>query len=232
MGKTVVALFISLVFGLFDAKHALAQPLVQDASALCRELTAKAEARYRLPHRLLAALSLAESGRTDLSQAARVSWPWTINALGSGRFFPDKAGAVREVKRLQAKGVRNIDVGCMQVNLGHHPAAFATIEDAFDPAMNVDYAARFVKNLHARTRSWTQAIAFYHSALPARYLPYRRKVMAIWGEEIKLAAQERRQLALANWHARRQTQGGAPLRYPIVCLSCASSARLTLSPQR
>jgi len=60
-------------------------------------------------------------------------WPWTINAEGQGPYFATRAEAISAVQRLQEQGVRSIDVGCMQVNLLHHPQAFATMEQAFDP---------------------------------------------------------------------------------------------------
>ena len=41
--------------------------------------------------------------------------------------------AVAAVQALQARGVRSIDVGCLQVNLMYHPIAFASLDDAFDP---------------------------------------------------------------------------------------------------
>ncbi len=35
----------------------------------------------------------------------------------------------------------------MQVNLGYHPEAFASLEAAFDPRRNVAYATRFLLEL-------------------------------------------------------------------------------------
>jgi soluble lytic murein transglycosylase-like protein len=56
--------------------------------------------------------------------------------------------------------VRNIDVGCMQVNLGYHGKAFADLEAAFDPATNVAYAARFLSELFSKRRSWALAVGY------------------------------------------------------------------------
>jgi hypothetical protein len=66
----------------------------------------------------------------------------------------------------------------MQVNLLHHPQAFASLEAAFDPATNIAYAVRFLRDLHARTGDWNQAVAMYHSATPERGLVYQQRVMA------------------------------------------------------
>ena len=40
-----------------------------------------------------------------------------------------------------------MDVGCMQVNLYHHAHAFSSLDNAFDPQSNVDYAARFLRSI-------------------------------------------------------------------------------------
>ena len=77
---------------------------------------------------------MVESGRRDEATGERRPWPWTINVEGEGRFFDTKAQAVTWVRQAQTQGTRSIDTGCAQVNLLHHPAAFASLEQAFDPA--------------------------------------------------------------------------------------------------
>ncbi len=94
-------------------------------------------------------------------------WPWTIDADGVGQFFATKAQAVAAVAALQAQGVRSIDVGCMQVNLMHHPDAFASLDQAFDPAANSAFAVRFLNALYRRTESWPKVdrrLSFRHAA--------------------------------------------------------------------
>jgi len=68
----------------------------------------------------------------------------------------------------------------MQVNLKHHPNAFATVEDAFDPEHNADYAARFLRSLYdgPADRVWLRAAGFYHSQTPERADWYRSLVEA------------------------------------------------------
>jgi hypothetical protein len=136
-------------------------------------------------------LSKVESGRWVKAVEARVAWPWTIMAEGRGRYLPSKAAALREVRRLKARGVSNIDVGCMQVNLHWHGDAFASLEDAFDPAHNVAYAAAFLLHLKQQQRSWTKAIGVYHSHTPRYSGPYRIKVFRAWRAEKKAAYAER-----------------------------------------
>ena len=84
------------------------------------------------------------------------------------------------VQELQASGIRSIDVGCLQVNLMHHPAAFISLEQAFDPGANARYAARFLDALHDRSQDSTQAIGDYHSQTPTLGAAYRNRVLARW----------------------------------------------------
>ena len=148
----------------------------------CRQAIHAAERAAAIPMQLMAAIARVESGRPD-AQGAIHPWPWTINAEGAGQYFASKDAALAAVRALQARGVRSIDIGCMQVNLLHHPAAFATLDQAFDPATNAAYAARYLNDLYAATRDWTRATASYHSATPELGEAYQRRVAAIWPEE-------------------------------------------------
>lgn len=142
----------------------------------CRRAIAAVEPESGLPPGLLLAIALVESGRSH-PQGGRVEpWPWAYNAAGEGRHPPNRAAARAEVAALLAAGTRSIDVGCMQVNLAYHPQAFAGLDEAFDPAANVRYAARFLAELRARTGDWQQAIANYHSGDALRGLGYHRRV--------------------------------------------------------
>ena len=159
---------------------ALAAPgWAQTPFALCRAAIAGAERTAGIPDRLMHAIGAVESGRRDEAGGV-TAWPWTINAEGRGAYFDTKAEAVAAVAALRARGVRSIDVGCMQVNLLYHPDAFASLDDAFDPAANARYAARFLTRLFAQTGTWQAAASGYHSLNPDLGGPYGRKVMAAW----------------------------------------------------
>jgi hypothetical protein len=121
-------------------------------------------------------------GRAD-AQGIVHPWPWTINAEGEGHYFATKAEAIAAVQALQARGVRSVDVGCMQVNLMHHPEAFASLDQAFDPAANAAYAAHFLTQLFAQSSNWERATADYHSATPGLGEDYQHKVAAVLPEE-------------------------------------------------
>ena len=165
-----------------------AAALALPPEAMCAAEIAQAERAYGIPTKLLDSIAIVESGRWDATSRASVAWPWTVMANGEGKFFPTKAEAVAEVKRLKARGVRNIDVGCMQVNLGYHPDAFSGLEDAFEPASNVGYAARFLKGLYGATQHWPTAASYYHSQTPKLAAEYRDKLMKVWNGSGRAAA--------------------------------------------
>ncbi len=147
----------------------------------CRAALAMTKRATGVPDRLMQAMAVVESGRRD--GTGRVApWPWTINVEGTGEVFESKAAAIAAVTAHRAGGARSIDVGCMQVNLMHHPNAFPSLEDAFDPAINARYAARFLQQLLAQTGSWPRAVAGYHSLTPEVGGDYSRKVLAIWAQ--------------------------------------------------
>ncbi len=174
--RTLIALLLSL---LPVPVAVLAQPRPSPPS-LCETAIAAAEQTARLPARLLGAIAITESGRFDTEKGFVRPWPWTINAEGAGQFFATKADAIGAVRVLQARGVRSIDIGCMQVNLYYHPSAFNSLDEAFEPHTNAAYAARFLNSLYASSGDWMRAIGTYHSDTPARGAAYRTLVLARW----------------------------------------------------
>ena len=177
-----------------------------DARAVCARAIGAVERSSGTPLKLLDAISLVESGRWDAARQARFAWPWTIYAAGKGRFFATKRAAIAAVRRLRKHGVESIDVGCMQVNLYHHPAAFRDLDEAFDPMANVAYAARFLVRLRHTTRSWTRAVADYHSSERSRGGPYWLKVRIAWNMALQSHYRARRAATIAAYRARRAQQ--------------------------
>jgi Transglycosylase SLT domain len=159
---------------------------------LCSQAVAQVEDGEELPEYMLAAIALVESGRWHKDSEEILAWPWTITAEGRGRYLPSKAAALAEIKALKAKGISNIDVGCMQINLLHHPKAFEDLDAALDPARNVAYAAQLLRSLRQQRGSWTRAVGDYHSTTPSRSGPYRVKVFQALFAERSRARQARR----------------------------------------
>jgi hypothetical protein len=149
-------------------------------ATLCEAAILGAEHAGKTPKGMLAAIGLVESGRPDPQSGTVRPWPWTIDANGVGQFFATKADAIAAVEQLQAQGVRSIDVGCMQINLMHHPNAFASLDEAFDPPANAAYAVRFLKALYNQSLDWPTAVATYHSNTPDIAADYQRRVLAVW----------------------------------------------------
>ncbi len=146
----------------------------------CRQPIAAAERQTHLPPQLLGTIAMVESGRVNPSTGQAEPWPWAINVGGVGHFYETKADAIDAVAKLQALGVKSIDVGCMQINLQQHADAFRSLDEAFDPQTNANYGARFLSALYRQTHDWSLAIAFYHSQTPEIGAPYANIVTARW----------------------------------------------------
>ncbi len=151
--------------------------LFESSWAVEDHLFASYEKAYDLPCNLLRSIAYTESGYK--TQSNTVAWPWTIHAEGRGFYCPDKKTALRLAESFYQKGIHNIDVGCMQINLKHHPKAFPNLSAALDPEFNIDYAARYLKQLYQHHQSWSKAVAYYHSKTPFHYQKYLQKVNQI-----------------------------------------------------
>lgn len=171
--------------------------LIAREAKRCTQHFAKQERYHGIPEHLLAAIATTESGRRHKGLGMMLPWPWTANVEGKGYYFNDKSEAIAKIKALQAQGKKSIDVGCMQVNLKHHPDAFANLEQAFDPAYNVAYAARFLRMNYLDTGDWKKAASYYHSKTPARGEKYFSYVKNHW-ERLTKRLSNGRSLALAS----------------------------------
>jgi hypothetical protein len=75
----------------------------------------------------------------------------------------------------------SIDAGCLQVNLRLHSDRFASVDEAFDPAANVDFAAHYLRDLQRDEAggSWDLAVGLYHSHTRMLAAEYRDRVAMI-----------------------------------------------------
>lgn len=151
-----------------------------DDSLLCLKEAVRLEKKEKIQPNLLSAIALVESGRYFKQYPTGISWPWTVTAEGKGTFYASREEALVAVRALQEKGVENIDVGCMQINLKYHPDAFASLEDAFTPSKNVAYAADFLKRNYQETKSWGEAATRYHSKNVRKAFKYEDKLLETW----------------------------------------------------
>ncbi|NBB71984.1 MAG: transglycosylase SLT domain-containing protein [Alphaproteobacteria bacterium] len=180
-----LALLVVAVAPVVTAVVAAAAPAsARTTASLCVEAIRDVEARHRrLPDGLLHAIALTESAYRPDGLRTTVPWPWTINSPKGSFYLASRREAVAKVEELRALGVSNIDVGCMQVNLHYHPDAFRSLDDAFHPASNVGYAARFLRDLDRDLPTLFDAVGRYHSGTPWRGQAYARKVFARWGKD-------------------------------------------------
>jgi len=189
--QKVAALSVGLSCSLFAWQvEAAGDPLIEGAK-MCTRYLPRQEREFGIPVHLLAAIASTESGRYHDRLKMKVPWPWTINARGRGYFFETKEEAVKAAKKLIDMGIRSMDVGCMQVNLEHHPTAFTSLEDAFEPSSNVAYAAQFLRTNYDIDGSWKKAAASYHSRTPSRGSAYVQRVFGAWNNIINRVAQAR-----------------------------------------
>jgi len=200
----IVAALSALVTFVAPANAALSDDSLIEGAKLCTRYLPRHERQYGIPVHLLAAIASTESGRYHRALGLNLPWPWTINVEGKGYFFDSKQEAIAAVQKLQSRGFKSIDIGCMQVNLHHHPYAFSSLDQAFDPAYNVAYAAQFLKKNFEDEGSWRKAAGDYHSKTPLYGEQYARLVYGAWSRIINKVADARAGRPLLNAATNKQ----------------------------
>jgi soluble lytic murein transglycosylase-like protein len=152
----------------------------------CEALAEQAARQSGVPEGLLSAIARVESGRTT-NQSFR-AWPWTLNQAGQGSFHASEQEALKALDTALATGRRNVDVGCMQINVRWHEQAFSDLQAMIDPVQNTEYAARYLRDLYDRFGDWTLAVMNYHSSDPERGKAYAARVMRQIGMTTETAA--------------------------------------------
>jgi soluble lytic murein transglycosylase-like protein len=117
----------------------------------------RASKAHGVPLSMLYAVGLTETGRAGSLQ------PYALNIEGKAAYGIGLDEALRLFEEARRKGAKLIDLGCMQINHHFHKEHFASVREMFDPARNVDYAARFLKELYRREGTWTLAVARYNA---------------------------------------------------------------------
>ena len=194
------------------AAHASADVLIEGAKQ-CTQYFPTEERNRTIPVHLLAAISTTETGRYHEGLGMAIPWPWTINVEGKGYYFSSKAEAIAATQKFIREGKRSIDVGCMQVNLKHHADAFRNLNEAFDPATNVGYAAKFLRNNYDEMGNWIKAAAAYHSRTASKGNSYLGRVEKNWTNIVNKvrAAQGQQQVASAAPAMKAQARETLPV---------------------
>jgi hypothetical protein len=179
---TLKLIVISL---LLNVSAAYAKDASLSEASRCSRYFSLYERKNHMPSNMLRAIAITESGRYSKEAARNVAWPWTINVSGKGYQYSSKAEAMAAVRQYQAEGHKSIDVGCMQINMKYHPDAFTSLEQAFEPRYNIEYAANFLTNIYKKEGSWEAAISNYHNANDAIGSKYVSRVYDSWRKEDK-----------------------------------------------
>lgn len=144
------AVAASFIFSLAPAAQAA-------GSGVCERHMAHYARKHDVPLGILYAVGLTESGRKGQLH------PYALNVEGRSIFARNLRGAIKHFERERRNGAKLIDLGCMQINHYWHRKQFRSVRDMLDPRRNVAYAARFLKQLRRREKSWTLAVARYHA---------------------------------------------------------------------
>jgi soluble lytic murein transglycosylase-like protein len=130
---------------------------VSASTGACEREIQSAAAKYGIPEGILYSVGLTETGRKGSL------YPYAMNVEGKALFPPSEQAALRQFDTASRGGAKLIDIGCMQINHYFHGENFSSVEEMFDPHRNVEYAAKFLRNLHDRHETWTMAVARYHA---------------------------------------------------------------------
>lgn len=114
---------------------------------------------YNIPPVLLYAIALTESFRADVKRP----WPWTINCNGAGRYFDTKKEAFNFVSVKLANGIRNCDIGLMQISWRWNKHIFKSLWSAFDPYTNIRAGAEILASLYQKHGAYEIAVGAYHA---------------------------------------------------------------------
>lgn len=131
--------------------------VAQPQSGLCEREMMRASALYGVPLGMLYSVGLTETGNRGSLQ------PYAMNVEGKAVFSNSAFEAIQKFEQASRSGARLIDMGCMQINHLYHREKFPSLESMLNPRMNVEYAARFLKELKGRHETWTMAVARYHA---------------------------------------------------------------------
>lgn len=174
-GPGTIVLIAMCIVGFANALAAapLAMRGDPDPSKMCTNAAILAAHKYGIPPSVMLAITLTETGH--LRHGELVPWPWAVNIGGKGYWFESRPEAERFVKAAFAKGRRNYDAGCFQINRRWHPEAYPEPTTTFDANSSADYAARFLVSLFETSGDWSRAAGAYHSLTPKFAARYRAR---------------------------------------------------------
>jgi len=138
-----------------------------------------------VPHTLLYAVALTESGRR-LDNVGIRPWPWALNVSGQGYYFSSRTEAWQALRQLLKSGSTSIDIGLMQVNWRYHRSRLGTPWQALDPYHNLRVGAGILRGCFQQKGDWWTGVGCYHAPNNSeRAARYRRRVQSRWQRLIR-----------------------------------------------
>ncbi|MFG1397339.1 transglycosylase SLT domain-containing protein [Roseixanthobacter pseudopolyaromaticivorans] len=127
-------------------------------SNVCERELARASAIYNIPLPVLYAVGLQETGVNGHLQQ------YMLNIAGKDYLATSLPDAMRAFNAARAQGISLIDVGCLQVNYYYHGKKFRSVEQMFEPRLNVEVAAQELQDWRKSQGNWTMAVARYNAS--------------------------------------------------------------------
>src|SRR3546814_26224 len=143
------------------AVSAFATPALAQDGISCSKLIADTENRRQIPRGLLMAIAVTESGMNGIPN------PHAMNIAGKTYHARDLEDMAQVISNNWTRGVRSIDVGCMQINLKFHGEKFSRLTDLLHSPTNVDYGASYLIKLAIDRGSWREGVMDYHNKVSA-----------------------------------------------------------------
>lgn len=136
----------------------------------CNNDIRQQEQSYGIPRNLLCAIANVESAMN----------PNAIYYNGKSYHFKTANEAKTFANRLVENGVKNFDIGLMQINYGYHHHKFDSLDHMLDPESNLQYGARFLNELYSRHKAWRTSVAYYNSSKLEHQRKYTSKILKTW----------------------------------------------------
>ncbi|NLC21098.1 MAG: lytic transglycosylase domain-containing protein [Halomonadaceae bacterium] len=132
------------------------------ASAFSLDGTPWSLAAEKVDPQLLYAVALAESQKTVDGQVR--PWPWALNVQGKGYYFDTREEAEDHLAATIARGVKNVDIGPLQINYNWHGHRIVEPSDLFDLATSVRVGADILSEaLGSAPHDRVLAVGRYHN---------------------------------------------------------------------
>jgi len=128
-------------------------------------------------------IAIQESGASWTDGSFR-PWPWTLNVNSSNntditpgpRRYATRKSAEKALDFFIKKGITNVDVGLMQINLKWHGEKVDNKLSLLDPQTNLLVAAQILRDVKDPNSKF-QTVARYHSFNPKHGNGYAKKVL-------------------------------------------------------